>query len=198
MPITPFMGVRISWLIVARNELFAAFAASAASFACCRAADSCFSSVNSWALCRAAPAFAAMVVSRRSDSSVKMPSCVVLCTLITPTVRQYLRDCLDHAVQILDVIDTYHELASNLMDMHLAGVSQRSNDVMKVLTVMASIFIPLTFLAGLYGMNFDYLPELHYRWAYPALLVVMVLVVAGMLLFFRHRGWLGGEEEDDD
>lgn len=118
--------------------------------------------------------------------------------LITPTVRQYLRDCLDHAVQILDVIDTYHELASNLMDMHLAGVSQRSNDVMKVLTVMASIFIPLTFLAGLYGMNFDYLPELHYRWAYPSLLILMGLLAGGLLLFFRRRGWLGGEEEDDD
>ena len=118
--------------------------------------------------------------------------------LITPTVRQYLRDCLDHAVQILDVIDTYHELASNLMDMHLSAMSQRSNDVMKVLTIMASIFIPLTFLAGVYGMNFEYLPELHYRWAYPVLLTLMALVAAGMLLFFRRRGWLGGEQEEDD
>jgi len=69
---------------------------------------------------------------------------------------------------------------------------------MKVLTVMASIFIPLTFIAGLYGMNFDYLPELHYRWAYPALLTLMGLVAGGMLLFFRRRGWLGGDEEDED
>jgi magnesium transporter len=115
--------------------------------------------------------------------------------LITPTVRQYLRDCLDHAVQILDVIDTYHELAGNLMEMHQSSVGQRSNDVMKVLTIMASIFIPLTFLAGLYGMNFDYLPELHYRWAYPMLIGLMVLVALGMLGYFRRRGWLG--EEDD-
>jgi magnesium transporter len=118
--------------------------------------------------------------------------------LVTPTVRQYLRDCLDHAVQILDVIDTYRELASSLMEMHMSSVSQRSNDVMKVLTIMASIFIPLTFLAGLYGMNFDYLPELHYRWAYPILLGVMVLVALGMLLFFHRRGWLGGSKSDGD
>jgi magnesium transporter len=117
--------------------------------------------------------------------------------LITPTVRQYLRDCLDHAVQILDVIDTYHELAGNLMDMYQAGVGQRSNDVMKVLTIMASIFIPLTFLAGLYGMNFDYLPELHYRWAYPMLLGLMVMVAVGMLLFFRRQGWLGDDPDEE-
>ncbi|HEX3236019.1 MAG TPA: magnesium/cobalt transporter CorA [Gemmatimonadales bacterium] len=121
--------------------------------------------------------------------------------LITPTVRQYLRDCLDHAVQILDVIDTYHELASNLMEMHVSSVNQRSNDVMTVLTIMASIFIPLTFLAGLYGMNFDYLPELHYRRAYHTLLAIMGLVALGMLLWFRWLGWLGregdGAEEED-
>lgn len=117
--------------------------------------------------------------------------------LVSSTVRQYLRDCLDHAVQILDVIDTYRELASSLMDTHMSTMSQRSNDVMKVLTIMASIFIPLTFIAGLYGMNFDYLPELHYRWGYPALLGTMVLVALGMLVYFRRRGWLGGEDDDD-
>jgi magnesium transporter len=118
--------------------------------------------------------------------------------LITPKVRQYLRDCLDHAVQILDVIDTYRELASSLMDTHISTMGQRTNEVMKVLTIMASIFIPLTFLAGLYGMNFDYLPELHYTWAYPVLLGVMVLVAIGMLIFFRRRGWLGGQGDSDD
>jgi magnesium transporter len=117
--------------------------------------------------------------------------------LITPKVRQYLRDCLDHTVQILDVIDTYRELASSLMDTHISTVGQRANEVMKVLTIMASIFIPLTFLAGLYGMNFDYLPELHYAWAYPALLGVMAIVAIGMLIYFRGRGWLGGPREPD-
>lgn len=118
--------------------------------------------------------------------------------LITPQVRQYLRDCLDHAVQILDVIDTYRELASSLMDTHLSTMGQRSNEVMKMLTIMASIFIPLTFLAGLYGMNFDYLPELHYRWAYPVLLGLMGLVVVGMLIYFRRRNWLGGSDDADE
>jgi magnesium transporter len=118
--------------------------------------------------------------------------------LITPSVRQYLRDCLDHAAQIMDVIDTYRELASNLMDMQLSSMGQRTNEVMKVLTIMASIFIPLTFMAGLYGMNFEYLPELHYRWAYPALLGVMATVVIGMLVYFRRRGWLGATDEGDE
>jgi magnesium transporter len=118
--------------------------------------------------------------------------------LITPRVRQYLRDCLDHAVQILDVIDTYRELASSLMDTHMSTVGQRANEVMKVLTIMASIFIPLTFLAGLYGMNFDYLPELHYRWSYPLLLLVMVVVAAGMLLYFRRRNWWGDPGDADE
>jgi magnesium transporter len=118
--------------------------------------------------------------------------------LITPKVRQYLRDCLDHAVQILDEIDTYRELASSLMDTHISTMGQRTNEVMKVLTIMASIFIPLTFLAGLYGMNFDYLPELHYAWAYPTLLGLMAVVAIGMLIFFRRRGWLGGGDPDDE
>jgi magnesium transporter len=96
------------------------------------------------------------------------------------------------------VIDTYRELASNLMDMQLSSMGQRTNEVMKVLTIMASIFIPLTFMAGLYGMNFEYLPELHYRWAYPALLGVMAAVVIGMLVYFRRRGWLGGVDEGDE
>jgi magnesium transporter len=77
-------------------------------------------------------------------------------------------------------------------------MGQRTNEVMKVLTIMASIFIPLTFMAGLYGMNFEYLPELHYRWAYPALLGVMAAVVIGMLVYFRRRGWLGTAEEGDE
>ena len=101
-------------------------------------------------------------------------------------------------MQIADVIETYRELAASLMDIHLSSMSQRTNEVMKVLTIMASIFIPLTFLAGIYGMNFEYLPELHVRWAYPALLAVMAATIVGMLLFFRSRGWIGSERETDD
>ncbi len=110
-------------------------------------------------------------------------------------VRIYLRDSQDHCAQLLDVVETYRELAAGLMDAYLSTVGIRQNEVMKVLTVMASIFIPLTFLAGIYGMNFDHMPELHARWAYPLLLAVMAVVAGAMLLYFRRRGWLGGQRD---
>ena len=115
--------------------------------------------------------------------------------------KQIIGDMLvNHStVQILDVIDTYLELASSLMETHMSTVGQRSNEVMKVLTIMASTFMPLTFMAGLYGMNFDYLPELHVRWAYPVVLGAMAAVAVGMVIYFHRRGWLGsGAEPDDD
>ncbi|UCF20443.1 MAG: magnesium/cobalt transporter CorA [Gemmatimonadota bacterium] len=114
--------------------------------------------------------------------------------LVGDTVRIFLRDCYDHAVQIIDVTETYRELSGSLMDLYLNTVSQRTNEIMKVLTIMASIFIPLTFMAGIYGMNFEHMPELARPWAYPALLVAMAAVGAGLLLFFRRRGWLGRPE----
>lgn len=111
--------------------------------------------------------------------------------LISDDVRVHLRDCYDHCIQIIDVVETYRELAGSLMDMYLSSVGNRQNEVMKVLTVMASIFIPLSFLAGVYGMNFEYMPELGLRWAYPALLLVMMAVAAAMLMHFHRKGWLG-------
>ncbi|HNO78070.1 MAG TPA: magnesium/cobalt transporter CorA [Phycisphaerae bacterium] len=116
--------------------------------------------------------------------------------LITDTVRVYLRDCYDHCVQLMDGVETYRELAGGLMDVYLSSVGNRQNEVMKVLTIMATIFIPLTFLAGIYGMNFDVMPELRFAWAYPALLGVMATIAICMLFFFRRKGWLG--ERDDD
>ncbi|UCG32252.1 MAG: magnesium/cobalt transporter CorA [Phycisphaerales bacterium] len=116
--------------------------------------------------------------------------------LISDEVRVHLRDCYDHCIQIIDVIETYRELAGSLMDMYLSSVGNRQNEVMKVLTIMATIFIPLTFLAGIYGMNFEYMPELHLRWAYPGLLLVMIAVAAGMLAHFRLKGWLGNRERE--
>jgi len=114
------------------------------------------------------------------------------------TARLYLRDCYDHTVQVLEVVETYRELAGGLMDVYLSSVSNKMNEVMKVLTVIATIFIPLTFIAGIYGMNFNpersplNMPELNWRWGYPAVWGVMVLVTIGMLIFFRRKGWLGG------
>ncbi len=118
--------------------------------------------------------------------------------LFTDEVRVYLRDCYDHCVQIVDVVETYRELAGGLMDVYLSSVGNKTNDVMRVLTVMASIFIPLTFLAGIYGMNFENMPELHVRWSYPVLLAVMVAIAAGMLAYFYRKGWLGGGSRGDD
>ena len=94
--------------------------------------------------------------------------------------------------QIMDGVETYRELAGGLMDVYLSSIGNRQNEVMKVLTIMASIFIPLTFMAGIYGMNFENMPELRIRWGYPFLLAAMVLVAAGMAVYFRHKGWLGG------
>ena len=111
--------------------------------------------------------------------------------LVGPLVREYLRDCYDHAVQATDAVETFRDLAANLMDLYMSSMSQRTNEVMKVLTVMASIFIPLTFIVGIYGMNFDYMPELHVWWAYPVLLLIMLGIAAGMIVFFRMKGWIG-------
>jgi magnesium transporter len=107
-------------------------------------------------------------------------------------VQIYLRDTYDHLVQLLDVVESQREIGSGILNTYLTLVANRTNDVMKVLTIMASIFIPLTFMAGIYGMNFAHMPELALEWGYPALLVAMAIVGVGMLVFFRRRGWLGG------
>lgn len=116
--------------------------------------------------------------------------------LFPDTVRVYLRDCYDHCVQIMDAVETYRELAGGLMDVYLSSVGNRQNEIMKVLTIMASIFIPLTFMAGIYGMNFEDMPELRVRWAYPLLLIAMAVVAVGMVLYFRRKGWLGGRSAE--
>ena len=109
----------------------------------------------------------------------------------------FLRDCHDHTVQLMEALDTNRELASSLMDMHLSNVSMRMNEVMKVLTIIATIFMPLGFIAGVYGMNFDggispwNMPELRWRYGYPFALGAMGLAAIGLLWFFRSKGWLG-------
>ncbi|MBD2612863.1 MAG: magnesium/cobalt transporter CorA [Nostoc sp. ZfuVER08] len=116
--------------------------------------------------------------------------------LISEEVGIYLRDCYDHAVQVMDMVETYRELASGLMDVYLSAVSNKMNEIMKVLTVVSSIFIPLTFVAGIYGMNFNTekspynMPELNWYWGYPACLAVMVAISVCLLWFFWQRGWL--------
>jgi len=108
-------------------------------------------------------------------------------------VRLYMRDCYDHVTQILDTLETYRELASGLLDAYLTSASNRMNEVMKVLTIIATIFIPLTFVVGVYGMNFQHMvPANESRWGYPVVLLVMAAMAAGMFAYFRKRGWLGG------
>jgi magnesium transporter len=111
----------------------------------------------------------------------------------------YLRDIHDHVFQILDLVETYREMSNSLVELYLSSTSHRLNETMKTLTVVASIFIPLTFLAGIYGMNFDYMPELRWRWGYPAVWSLMIGVALGFLAWFRRRGWIerGGNEDDE-
>jgi magnesium transporter len=111
--------------------------------------------------------------------------------LVAPPTRVYLRDCYDHAVQILDMVETDRELAGGLMDIYISSLSQRLNEVMKVLTIIATIFIPLTFVVGVYGMNFRHMPELEWRYGYPLVMLLMATMGAGMVVYFARRGWLG-------
>ncbi len=104
--------------------------------------------------------------------------------------RLFARDVYDHALQVAETVEALRDVVSGAVDLYLSTVGQRANEVMKVLTIMASIFIPLTFLAGIYGMNFDFMPELHMRWAYPALLTLMAILGGGMLLYFKRKGWM--------
>jgi magnesium transporter len=115
--------------------------------------------------------------------------------LISDEVRIYLRDCYDHAVQVMDMVETYRELTAGLMDVYLSAVGNRMNEIMKLLTVISSIFIPLTFVAGIYGMNFNTeksplnMPELNWYWGYPACLALMLAISGGLVYFFWRRGW---------
>ena len=117
--------------------------------------------------------------------------------LVTAETRLYLRDCYDHTTQIIDLVETYRELGADLTDVYLSSISNRTNEIMRVLTVIATIFIPLTFIAGVYGMNFNpatsplNMPELNWYWGYPFSLTLMVMVAVGLLVFFWRRGWLG-------
>jgi magnesium transporter len=116
--------------------------------------------------------------------------------LIRPGTKVFFRDCYDHTIQLMDMVETFREMASGLVDEYMSAVSNRMNEIMKVLTVMATIFIPLTFIVGIYGMNFDTkaspynMPELTWAYGYPALLLFMAGVAGGMLYYFRRKRWI--------
>lgn len=120
---------------------------------------------------------------------------------IRPETRTFLRDCVDHAIQILDLVETDRELCSDLMDVYLWSVSHRMNSVMKVLTIISTIFIPLTFIAGVYGMNFHTnhplnMPELEWKYGYLVFWIVCVAVGAGLLVLFWRLGWLSDDSRE--
>jgi magnesium transporter len=111
-------------------------------------------------------------------------------SLLKKDTRIYLRDLYDHAIQIIDSVEVLREAISGMLDIYLSSSSNRMNEVMKVLTIIATIFIPLTFIAGVYGMNFQHMPELAWYWSYPIVLGIMLVVAAVMLHYFRRKGWL--------
>ena len=115
---------------------------------------------------------------------------------ITDEVRVFLRDTYDHCVLTLEATETGRELVNGMLNTYLTVLSNRMNEIMKVLTIVSSLFVPLTFLAGIYGMNFEHMPELRWRFGYPVVLLVMAALAAGMVAFFWRRGWIGGGRGD--
>ena len=111
-------------------------------------------------------------------------------SLIQDSMKIYLRDVYDHTIQVIDTVETLRDMVTGMLDIYLSSVSNRMNAVMKVLTIIATIFIPLTFIVGVYGMNFKYMPELEWRFGYPMLWLVMIVIGISMLMVFRRKKWL--------
>ena len=111
-------------------------------------------------------------------------------SLINETTGIYLRDVYDHTIQIIDTIESFRDIVSGMLDIYLSSLSNKMNAVMKVLTIIATLFIPLTFVAGIYGMNFKYMPELEWRWSYPIVWLIMIAVAVVMLCYFKRKKWL--------
>lgn len=110
--------------------------------------------------------------------------------LIDDSTTVFMRDLYDHTIQVIDMVETYRDILGGMHDTYLSSVNNRMNDIMKVLTVIATIFIPLTFIAGIYGMNFEHMPELHWAWGYYFILGIMSAIGIGMLVYFKKRKWL--------
>jgi len=110
--------------------------------------------------------------------------------LVRESTVIYLRDIYDHTIHVIDTVETFRDLLSGLLDLYISSVSNKMNEVMKVLTIIATIFIPLTFIAGVYGMNFRYMPELEWRFGYPLALLIMLIIGAGMVIYVKKRRWL--------
>lgn len=110
--------------------------------------------------------------------------------LVNPTTQLYLQDIHDHTIQTIDIIESFRDVVAGMLDIYLSNINSRTNDIMKVLTIVSTIFVPLTFISSLYGMNFENMPELHTTWGYPVTISIMVATAAVMLLFFRRKKWI--------
>jgi magnesium transporter len=110
--------------------------------------------------------------------------------LIKKEIRKYIRDIYDHTIQVIDTTESFRDSTGSLLDLYLSSVSNRTNDVMKVLTMISTIFMPLTFIAGVYGMNFENMPELRLKYGYFVTLAVMAVSIILMLMWFRRKKWL--------
>jgi magnesium transporter len=110
--------------------------------------------------------------------------------LIDKSMDVYLRDVYDHTIQVIDALETFRDMLSGMLDIYLSSISNRMNEIMKVLTIITTIFIPLTLIAGIYGMNFKFMPELNSPWGYPMVYIVMLAVTIVMLVYFRRKRWL--------
>ncbi len=110
--------------------------------------------------------------------------------LVRKSTKIYLRDVYDHTIQVIDMIETFRDMMSSMIDIYMSSISNRMNEVMKVLTVIATVFIPLTYITGWYGMNFRYMPELEHPWGYPAVILIMVALAAVMFLYFKRKKWI--------
>jgi magnesium transporter len=110
--------------------------------------------------------------------------------LLSEATRLYFRDVYDHTVQVIDTVETYRDLLSGMLDLYLSSISNRTNEIMKFLTIVGTIFMPLTFLVGVYGMNFKHMPELEWHFGYYALWLLMLAISAVMAIYFRRKRWL--------
>ena len=110
--------------------------------------------------------------------------------LIAESTLIYLKDVYDHTIQVIETVETFRDMVSGMLDIYLSSISNKMNEVMKVLTIIATIFIPLTFIAGIYGMNFRYMPELNWVWGYPVVLISMLVIGILMMIYFRRKGCL--------
>lgn len=110
--------------------------------------------------------------------------------LISNNTRLYLRDVYDHTIQVIDTMETYRDILAGMIDIYLSSVSYKLNEIMKVLTVISTVFIPLTFIASIYGMNFKHMPEIGWYWGYPTVLFIMITIAIGMIVYFTRKKWI--------